>query len=150
MPGASRADVEAAAGVACADEFIEAMADGYDSELGDRGSKLSAGQRQRLTIARAVIRNRPILILDEPTASLDAVTEQRVMANLAEWGRDKVVFLITHRLSTIRNADQIAFLEDGRIVETGSHDELMNIDGGRYRDFVLAETVGAEGAEEEE
>ena len=149
LPGASRADVEAAAGVACADEFIETMAEGYDSELGDRGSKLSAGQRQRLTIARAVIRNRPILILDEPTASLDAVTEQRVMANLAEWGRDKVVFLITHRLSTIRNADQIAFLEDGRILETGSHDELMNIDGGRYRDFVLAETVGAERAEEE-
>ena len=144
VPGASRADIEAAARVACADEFIQAMAEGYDSELGDRGGKLSAGQRQRLTIARAVIRNRPILILDEPTASLDAVNEQRVMANLAEWGRDKVVFLITHRLSTIRNADQIAFLEDGQIVETGTHDELMRIDGGRYRDFVLAETVGAE------
>ena len=144
VPGASRADIEAAARVACADEFIQAMAEGYDSELGDRGGKLSAGQRQRLTIARAVIRNRPILILDEPTASLDAVNEQRVMANLAEWGRDKVVFLITHRLSTIRNADQIAFLEDGRIVEAGSHDELMSIDGGRYRGFVLAETLGAE------
>ena len=144
VPGASRADVEAAARVACADDFIQAMADGYDSELGDRGGKLSAGQRQRLTIARAVIRNRPILILDEPTASLDAVNEQRVMANLAEWGRDKVVFLITHRLSTIRNADQIAFLDDGRIVETGTHDELMRIAGGRYRHFVLAETVGAE------
>lgn len=144
VPGASRADIETAAGIACADEFIGAMAEGYDSELGDRGSKLSAGQRQRLTIARAVIRNRPILILDEPTASLDAVTEQRVMANLAEWGRDKVVFLITHRLSTIRNADQIAFLEDGQVVETGSHEELMGIADGRYRGFVLAETVGAE------
>lgn len=144
VPAASRADIEAAARVACADEFIQGMAEGYDSELGDRGGKLSAGQRQRLTIARAVIRNRPILILDEPTASLDAVNEQRVMANLAEWGRDKVVFLITHRLSTIRNADQIAFLEDGQIVETGTHDELMRVAEGRYRDFVLAETVGAE------
>lgn len=144
VPGASRDDIEEAARIACADEFIQTMAEGYDSELGDRGGKLSAGQRQRLTIARAVIRNRPILILDEPTASLDAVNEQRVMANLAQWGRDKVVFLITHRLSTIRNADQIAFLEDGRIVETGSHDELMSINEGRYRDFVLAETVGAE------
>jgi len=147
VPGASRADIEAAARVACADEFIQAMAEGYDSELGDRGGK-SAGQRQRLTIARAVIRNRPILILDEPTASLDAINEQRVMANLAEWGRDKVVFLITHRLSTIRNADQIAFLEDGQIVETGTHDELMRVTEGRYRDFVLAETVGAEASEE--
>ena len=144
LPGASREEVEAAARIACADEFIASMDDGYDSELGDRGSKLSAGQRQRLTIARAVIRNRPILILDEPTASLDAATEQRVMANLAQWGRDRVVFLITHRLSTIRNADQIAFLEDGRVVEVGTHDELMRDPGGRYRGFVLAETVGTE------
>ena len=123
------------------------MDGGYDSELGDRGSKLSAGERQRLTIARAVIRDTPILILDEPTASLDAQTEQQVMAKLAEWGRDKIVFLITHRLSTIRNADQIAFLEDGRIVEIGSHDELIARPEGRYSNFVRAETVGVDGGE---
>jgi ABC-type multidrug transport system fused ATPase/permease subunit len=142
VTGASREDVVRAAQIACADEFIAAMDDGYDAELGDRGSKLSTGQRQRLTIARAVIRNTPILILDEPTASLDAQTEHRVLENLAEWGRDKVVLLITHRLSTIRNANQIAFLEHGRIVERGSHDELMAHPEGRYRAFVHAETLG--------
>jgi len=142
---ASREDIEKAAKIACVHDFITEMEEGYDSELGDRGSKLSAGQRQRLTIARAVIRNTPVLILDEPTASLDAETEQRVLANLAEWGRDKIVFLITHRLSTIRNADQIALLEDGCIVEIGSHDELMSQPESKYRAFVRAETVGADG-----
>lgn len=140
-------DIEQAAKIACAHDFVMTMDGGYDSELGDRGSKLSAGQRQRLTIARAVIRNTPVLILDEPTASLDAQTEQQVLANLAQWGRDKVVFLITHRLSTIRNADQIAFLEDGRIVEIGSHDELIARPEGRYRNFVHAETVGVDEGE---
>jgi ABC-type multidrug transport system fused ATPase/permease subunit len=144
VAGASRQDIERAAETACADPFIREMDGGYDCELGERGSKLSSGQRQRLTIARAVIRNTPILILDEPTASLDAETEHQVLANLAEWGKDKVVFLITHRLSTIRNADQIALLEDGRIAETGSHDELMARSDGRYRRFVLAETLGTD------
>ena len=144
---ATRRDIEAAARVACADEFIRDMADGYDTELGERGGKLSTGQRQRLSIARAIVRDTPILILDEPTASLDAETEQRLLANLADWGRHRIVFLITHRLSTIRNADQIAFLEDGRIGEVGSHDALMaNPDGG-YRRFVAAETEGVATAE---
>ena len=145
--GATRRDIEAAARVACADEFIRDMADGYDTELGERGGKLSTGQRQRLSIARAIVRDTPILILDEPTASLDAETEQRLLANLSDWGRDRILFLITHRLSTIRNADQIAFLEDGRIGEVGSHDALMaNPDGG-YRRFVAAETEGVATAE---
>ena len=139
--GKTRADIEEAARIACADEFIREMDEGYDSELGDRGSKLSSGQRQRLTIARAVIRNTPILILDEPTASLDAKTEQQVLANLAEWGRDKVVFIITHRLSTIRGADQIAVLKDGQIAEIGTHDELI-ARPGEYSRFVTAETEG--------
>ena len=140
--GATRAQIEEAARIACADEFIREMELGYDTELGERGSKLSSGERQRLTIARAVIRDTPILILDEPTASLDAETEHRVLANLAEWGADKVVLLVTHRLSTIRGADRIAFLEDGRVAEIGSHDDLMSRAGGRYREFVQAETVG--------
>lgn len=139
---AKRDAIRDAARVACADEFIEQLPGGYDTELGERGSRLSAGQRQRLTIARAVIRNTPVLILDEPTASLDAITEQRVLANLAEWGRNRVIFLITHRLSTIRNADQIAFLEDGAIVESGDHNSLMAIEGGRYRNFVISESTG--------
>ena len=141
--GKSRTDIEEAARIACADEFIRDMDNGYDTELGDRGSKLSSGQRQRLTIARAVIRNTPILILDEPTASLDAKTEQQVLANLAEWGKDKVVFIITHRLSTIRGADQIAVLKDGQIAEIGTHKELI-ARNGEYHHFVAAETEGAE------
>ncbi len=130
--------VTAAAQVACADEFVRAMPDGYDTELGERGGKLSTGQRQRISIARAVLRDTPILILDEPTASLDAETERRVMANLGEWGRERVVFIITHRLSTIRNADQIAFLEDGVIKELGSHQQLL-AQNGAYAEFVAAE-----------
>ncbi|MYD99069.1 MAG: ABC transporter ATP-binding protein [Gammaproteobacteria bacterium] len=139
---ADRAAIEAAARVACADEFILDMADGYDTELGERGGKLSSGQRQRLSIARAVVRDTPVLVLDEPTASLDARTEQRLLSNLAEWGRGRVIFLITHRLSTIRDADAIALIEDGRIAEHGTHDELMARVDGRYRAFVEAETVG--------
>ena len=137
-----REEIVEAAKIACAHEFIEEMEDGYDTELGDRGSKLSSGQRQRLTIARAVVRDTPILILDEPTASLDARTEHEVLSNLSEWGEGKIVFLITHRLSTIRNADNIAFLEDGQIAETGTHDELMSRADSRYRAFVEAEEIG--------
>ena len=148
-PGAQRADLETAARIACADAFIETMPKGYDTELGERGGKLSSGQRQRLSIARAVVRDTPILILDEPTASLDARTEQQVLANLADWGRGRVIFVITHRLSTIRNADQIALIDGGRIVEQGAHDALMAIPEGRYRAFVGAETLEQSGGVDE-
>ena len=141
----TREKIREAAEVACAEEFIEAMANGYDTELGERGGKLSTGQRQRLSIARAIVRDTPILILDEPTASLDAETEHQVLENLHEWGQNKILFVITHRLSTIRNANQIAFLKDGRITEVGSHEELMAIPDGDYRTFVAEETVGADG-----
>ena len=144
--GKTMADVEAAAKVACAHEFIGEMEKGYKTELGERGGKLSTGQRQRLSIARAIVRDTPILILDEPTASLDAVTERELLGNLAEWGKERVVFLITHRLSTIRDADQIAFLEDGVIAETGTHEALMERPDSRYRGFVEAETIGLEAA----
>lgn len=140
---ASRDDIEQAARVACADEFIAEIPGGYDAELGDRGGKLSTGQRQRISIARAIVRDTPVLILDEPTASLDAATEHLVLDNIAEWGRDRVVLLITHRLSTIKTADQIAFIEDGAVAEFGTHDELMALAEGSYRRFVEAEGAGA-------
>jgi ABC-type multidrug transport system fused ATPase/permease subunit len=143
----SESAVAEAAKIACADEFIMDMPDGYATELGERGGKLSTGQRQRLSIARAVLRNTPILILDEPTASLDAETEQQVIGNLARWGRDRVVFIITHRLSTIRKADQIGFLEDGEIKELGTHEALLER-AGAYKEFVLAE-LGDEETEAE-
>jgi ABC-type multidrug transport system fused ATPase/permease subunit len=142
VPLASDADVRAAARVACAEEFIEKLPDGFDTELGERGAKLSTGQRQRLSIARAVMKDTPILILDEPTASLDAETELRVLRNLAEWGRGRVILLVTHRLSTIRRADRVAVLREGRVAEFGSHEELMRIPAGAYRSLVEAEELG--------
>ena len=137
----SRAEIERAAEISNADSFIRTLEKGYDTELGERGGKLSAGQRQRISIARAVVRNTPILILDEPTASLDARNEQRVLANLAAWGTDKIILLITHRMSTIQNADQIALLEDGHIVETGTYSELMANPDGRFAAFAQSELL---------
>jgi ABC-type multidrug transport system fused ATPase/permease subunit len=141
VPDASDAAVREAARIACADGFIDQLPLGYDTLLGERGTKLSTGQRQRISIARAVLKNAPILILDEPTASLDAETEMRVLRNLAEWGRGRAIFLITHRLSTIRRADQIVYLAEGCVVEEGAHDELVAREGGAYRRLVDVETA---------
>ncbi len=138
-PSADDDAVEAAAKTACADEFVRDLPEGYATELGERGAKLSTGQRQRISIARAVVKNAPILLLDEPTASLDIATERQVLARLAEWGRDKVIFLVTHRIGTIRRADRILFLEDGVLVEEGDHASLMARPAGRYRAFVTTE-----------
>jgi len=150
VPEATDKQVRTAARIACADEYIEAFELGYETELGERAEKLSTGQRQRLSIARAVLKQPSVLILDEPTASLDALTEHQVLQNLSDWGQNRVVFLITHRLSTIRRADQIVYMDRGRITEQGSHDQLMQNQGGRYRAFVLAEeglmtTAGGDG-----
>ena len=130
--------MRAAARVACADEFISALADGYDTELGERGTRLSTGQRQRLTIARAMLKDPQILLLDEPTASLDAETEQRLVRSLAEWGRGRCIFLVTHRLSTVRLASRVVFLDHGKVVEVGTPDELLARAGGAYRALVEA------------
>ena len=139
-PGADDAAIHEAVRVACMDDYVNGLPRGLDTVLSDRGGKLSTGQRQRLSIARAVVRDTPILVLDEPTAALDAATELKVMTNLAEWGRGRAIFLITHRISTIRRADNILYLDAGRIVESGDHDTLMDLDGGRYRAFVEAES----------
>lgn len=138
-PAAADGAVEAAARTACADDFVRDLPEGYATELGERGAKLSTGQRQRISIARAVVKNASILLLDEPTASLDVATERQVLARLAEWGRDKVIFLVTHRIGTIRRADRILFLEDGVVVEEGDHASLMARPAGRYRAFVTTE-----------
>ena len=143
VPDASDEAVREAARVAVADEFIDKLERGYDTLLGERGSKLSTGQRQRLSIARALLKNSPILILDEPTAALDAQTELRVLENLASWGKGRAVFIITHRLSTIRRADQVVYIESGRVLERGPHDALMAKPGGAYRRLVEGEEAAA-------
>jgi ABC-type multidrug transport system fused ATPase/permease subunit len=142
-PDASDAEVERAARLARAHDFVRELPQGYDTPLGRAGGKLSVGQKQRLAIARALVRNAPILILDEPTAALDPATERALVASLHEVSRDHIVIVIAHRLSSIRNADSIAFLEDGRILEQGSHDELMARPGGAYRRFVDLQVRGA-------
>ena len=134
-PAATDARIREAAEVACATGFIEALPDGFETVLGVGGALLSTGQKQRLSIARALVRDAPVLVLDEPTASLDAETERQVFANLRAWAAGRVVIVITHRLSTIRTADRIALLADGCVVESGTHDELM-AKRARYHDLV--------------
>ena len=141
VPEATDEEVLRSAHVACVDEYIAGLPEGLDTILSDRGGKLSTGQRQRLSIARAVIKDTPILILDEPTAALDAYTEHRVLEQLSSWGEGRAIFLITHRISTIRKADRIIYLDKGEIIENGSHDELSKIEGGHYRKFVETEAM---------
>lgn len=133
------AEVEAAARVANAHDFIMDTENGYDTIIGDRGSKLSGGQRQRLSIARAILRNPPILILDEATSALDTESERLVQDALEKLMRNRTSIVIAHRLSTIKNADLICVLHKGRIVETGTHDQLLALDG-RYTKLYQLQT----------
>ncbi|MCL4780309.1 MAG: lipid A export permease/ATP-binding protein MsbA [Gammaproteobacteria bacterium] len=128
---AARADIEAAARAAHVDEFAAQLPDGLDTWVGDRGVLLSGGQRQRIAIARALLKNAPILILDEATSALDTESERRIQAALAHLMKNRTTFVIAHRLSTIENADRIIVMSDGRIVEAGSHPELLAA-GGHY------------------
>lgn len=130
-PEASRAEIEQAARQAEAHEFIAGMAQGYDTGIGERGVLLSGGQRQRLALARAFLKNSPILILDEPTAALDAETEAAVLRALERLRQDRTVFVVAHRLSTVRQADVLLVLQAGQIIERGRHDELVKR-GGHY------------------
>jgi len=133
-PGATDEEVVAAAKVANADEFIAKMPHGYDSLVGERGDTLSGGQRQRIGIARAIIRNSPIMILDEPTAALDTESERLVIEGLERLMKGRTVIMIAHRLSTISNADKIVVLKDGVVAEQGSNDELI-ARGGVYAEL---------------
>jgi ATP-binding cassette subfamily B protein/subfamily B ATP-binding cassette protein MsbA len=137
---ASRTRIEAAARTACAHDFIAALPQGYDTRIGERGVRLSGGQRQRLAIARAVLADPRVLILDEATSNLDVESEQAIQQGLANLMRQRTSFVIAHRLSTIRHADRIVVLRGGRVVQQGSHDELMQ-GSGPYRDMVLIQTA---------
>jgi ABC-type multidrug transport system fused ATPase/permease subunit len=143
-PGASDEEIIAAAEVANADEFIARMPHGYDTVVGERGDTLSGGQRQRIGIARAVIRNSPIMILDEPTAALDTESERLVIEGLRQLMKGRTVIMIAHRLSTISEADKIVVLKDGIVAEEGSHSELLARDGV-YAELhrIQYETTGA-------
>ena len=139
--GATQDEIVAAARAANAHDFIVEQPNGYDTEIGDRGAKLSGGQRQRLTIARALLKNAPILILDEATSALDTKAEREVQKAIDELVRDRTTFVVAHRLSTVVQAHRIIVLEDGRIVESGRHDELLAL-GGRYHDLYTTQNVG--------
>jgi len=130
---ASGEDVKRVAIGAHIDEFISTLPDGYETLVGERGIKLSVGQKQRVSIARAMLRNPSILILDEPTSALDAQTERIVTEALGKLMRGRTTFIIAHRLSTVRKADKIFVFQKGKIIETGSHDELIKKEGGVYR-----------------
>ena len=134
-PDATDADLEAACRAAHIHEVVAALPQGYDTMVGSRGHRFSGGEKQRLAIARTLLRNPRILVLDEATSALDNETERDVQAALDELAQGRTTITVAHRLSTVRNADQIAVLAHGRVVELGTHEELL-LRGGRYADLV--------------
>jgi ATP-binding cassette, subfamily B, bacterial len=140
-PDATRAEIEEAARAANAHEFIVRLPEGYDTIVGERGSLLSVGERQRIAIARALLKDPPILVLDEPTSALDADSEALVQQALDRVSAGRTALIIAHRLSTVVNADRIVVLRHGRIVEEGRHAELI-AKGGYYATLVHKQTRG--------
>jgi ATP-binding cassette, subfamily B, bacterial len=130
-PAASREQIESTAQAAGADEFIAELPDGYETDVGERGRRLSGGQRQRVAIARALLADAPVLVLDEPTTGLDAAAHQRLLGPLRTLIAGRTAIVVSHDLLTVRDADRIAVLDRGRLVELGAHDELL-ADGGPY------------------
>lgn len=135
--GASQEEIESTAIAANADGFIRQLPDGYDTVIGEQGATLSGGQKQRLSIARALLKDAPVLILDEPTSALDAQTEASLLDALDRLMKGRTTFIIAHRLSTITRADRIVVLEEGKVVEIGSHRKLMGEGGSYYRFHVM-------------
>ena len=134
-PDATHEQVVEAAKKACCHNFISALPDGYDTVISEGGGTLSGGEKQRISIARAMLKNAPIVILDEATASVDPENEHLIQQALSALTKGKTILTIAHRLATIQSADQILVVEDGRIVQRGTHDELM-AQGGLYRRFI--------------
>jgi ABC-type multidrug transport system fused ATPase/permease subunit len=141
-PGASRREVQAAARIANAEEFIKKLDKGYDTMVGERGIKLSGGQRQRLGIARAILANPRVLIFDEATSNLDSQSEKLIQDAMEKISRNRTMIIIAHRLSTIKRADKIVVLEGGQVVETGSHAELSQVSGGLYAKLLNLQAMG--------
>jgi subfamily B ATP-binding cassette protein MsbA len=139
--GATPEEIERAARMAQAHEFITALPEGYATEVGERGVKLSGGQRQRLAIARAFLKNPPVLILDEATSDLDAESEFLVQQALSELMRGRTSLVIAHRLATVKNADRVVVVHDGRVAEVGTHDDLMAREDGIYRRLATLQAV---------
>jgi subfamily B ATP-binding cassette protein MsbA len=138
---ASRADVQRVCEIAKVDEFLDDLPDGYDSQLGDDGVRLSGGQRQRVALARALLKDADFLVLDEATSDLDSNLEREVQAAIEAMDRDYAIVAIAHRLSTVKNADQIYTLENGEIIEQGTHDELL-ADDGEYANLYAIQSKG--------
>ena len=138
-PEATREQVIAAAKRACCHDFILSLPDGYDTIIGEGGSTLSGGEKQRISIARAILKDAPIIILDEATSSVDPENEQALLSAIQELTKDKTLISIAHRLSTVRNADQIVVIDQGRIVQQGKHTDLLQKDG-IYRKFLSLRT----------
>ena len=130
---ATEEQLQKAIQMAYLDEFVASLKDGIDTQIGERGILLSGGQKQRVAIARAFLKNAPIVILDEATSALDNKAEAIVQKAIDNLMQDKTVFVIAHRLSTIQNADKIVVINEGEIVEQGTHEELLNIDNGAYK-----------------
>lgn len=141
-PGATKEEIIRAAKQACCHDFIMSLPEGYQTMLNEKGSNLSGGEKQRISIARAILKDAPIIILDEATSSIDPENEQLIQTAINELSKGKTVITIAHKLETIKNADQIIVLNEGEIIQKGSHDELIR-KPGMYQDFIRIKSKSA-------